>query len=322
MPASKKGSGRARQHVAAVREFNRFYTRHLGLLDQAHLHTSFPLAAARVLYELAHWDERQQEPPTPTLLARELDLDPGYLSRLLGDFQRRGLVKRSPVPGDGRQSRLTLTAAGRTTFADLNERAEQAVAGVLAPLSAGAREQLVSSMRTVRRALDASTPRDSAGVVLRDPRPGDYGWIVMRHGELYTQEYGWDIRFEILVARIVADFAASFDPKRERCWIAERDGERLGTVSLMAHPERKGVARLRLLLVEPSARGLGVGRMLVDACTTFARDAGYEKITLWTNSVLVSARRIYEAVGYRLVEETRHSMFGPELVGQTWELDL
>jgi DNA-binding MarR family transcriptional regulator/GNAT superfamily N-acetyltransferase len=322
MPARQKGSGRTRHHVAAVREFNRFYTRHLGLLDQAHLHTAFPLAAARVLYELAHWDDEQREPPTPTLLARELDLDPGYLSRLLGDFQRRGLVKRSPVPGDARQSHLTLTAAGRTTFADLNARAEQAVAGVLAPLSAEAREQLVTSMRTVRRALDPSAPRDSAGVLLRDPRPGDYGWIVMRHGELYAEEYSWDIRFEILVARIVADFAASFDPKRERCWIAERDGERLGTVSLMAHPERKGVAKLRLLLVEPSARGLGVGRMLVDACTKFARGAGYEKITLWTNSVLVSARRIYEAVGYQLVDETRHKMFGPELVGQTWELYL
>jgi DNA-binding MarR family transcriptional regulator/GNAT superfamily N-acetyltransferase len=322
MSASKKDSGRARRHVAAVREFNRFYTRHLGLLDQAHLHSPFPLAAARVLYELAHWEEGQQEPATPTLLARELDLDPGYLSRLLRDFLRRGLVKRSAVPGDGRQSHLKLTAAGRATFADLNARAEEAVAGVLAPLSVGAREHLVSSMRTVRRTLEPSTSRDSAGVVLRDPRPGDYGWIVMRHGELYAQEYGWDIRFEILVARIVADFAASFDPKRERCWIAERDGERVGTVSLMTHPDRKSVAKLRLLLVEPSARGLGVGRTLVDACTRFARDAGYEKITLWTNSVLVSARRIYETVGYRLVDETRHAMFGPELVGQTWELDL
>jgi DNA-binding MarR family transcriptional regulator/GNAT superfamily N-acetyltransferase len=291
-------------------------------LDQAHLHSPFPLAAARVLYELAHWDEGQQEPPTPTLLARELDLDPGYLSRLLGDFQRRGLVKRSAVPGDARRSRLKLTAAGRATFADLNARAEQAVAGVLAPLSAGARERLVSSMRTVRRALDPSASRNSAGVVLRDLAPGDYGWIVMRHGELYTQEYGWDVRFEILVARIVADFAGSFDPKRERGWIAERDGERVGTVSLMAHPERNKVARLRLLLVEPAARGLGVGGMLVDACTRFARDTGYETITLWTNSVLVSARRIYEAAGYRLVDETRHAMFGPELVGQTWELDL
>jgi DNA-binding MarR family transcriptional regulator/N-acetylglutamate synthase-like GNAT family acetyltransferase len=303
-----------------VREFNRFYTRHLGLLDQAHLDSAFSLAGARVLYELAHWSETHSEPATATALARELELDAGYLSRTLADFQRRRLIKRSTAREDARQSHLTLTAAGRATFADLDARAHRAVADVLAPVSNT--PAVISAMRTVLRALDPSTRGEPSDIVLRDPRPGDYGWIVMRHGELYAQEYGWDIRFEILVSRIVADFAASFDPRRERCWIAERDGERVGTVSLMAHPERRKVAKLRLLLVEPSARGLGVGRTLVDACATFARAAGYDTITLWTNSVLVSARRIYQAAGYRLVDEAPHSMFGSDLVGQTWELKL
>lgn len=308
------------EHIDIVRKFNRFYTRHLGLLDQAHLDSPFPLAGVRVLYELAHWSVSHAEPPTATDLVRELELDAGYLSRMLGDFQRRGLVKRSPARKDARQSQLKLTAAGRATFADLDARAHRAVADVLAPVSStGA---VVAAMRTVQRAFDPATRTDRSTVVLRDPRPGDYGWIVMRHGALYAEEYGWDQRFEVLVARIVADFAGSYEPARERCWIAERDGERLGSVCLMAHPERPRVARLRLLFVEPSARGLGVGRRLVDACTDFARSAGYDTITLWTNSVLVSARRIYEAVGYRLVDEAPHAMFGPKLVGQTWELTL
>jgi DNA-binding MarR family transcriptional regulator/GNAT superfamily N-acetyltransferase len=309
-----------RSDVSAVREFNRFYTRHLGLLDQAHLHSPFPLAGVRVLYELAHWSETHAEPATATALTRELELDAGYLSRMLGDFQERALVKRSTARGDARQSHLKLTAAGRATLADLEARAHRAVADVLAPVSNT--PAVIAAMHTVRRALDPSARREQSGVVLRDPRPGDFGWIVMRHGELYAEEYGWDQRFEVLVARIVADFAGSFDPKRERCWIAERDGERVGTVSLMAHPERRKVAKLRLLLVEPSARGLGVGRTLADVCTTFARAAGYDTITLWTNSVLVSARRIYQAAGYRLVDEVPHSMFGSGLVGQTWELTL
>jgi DNA-binding MarR family transcriptional regulator/GNAT superfamily N-acetyltransferase len=272
--------------VSAVREFNRFYTRHLGLLDQAHLDSAFSLAGARVLYELAHWSETHAEPATATALARELELDAGYLSRTLADFQRRRLIKRSTAREDARQSHLTLTAAGRATFADLDARAHRAVADVLAPVSNT--PAVISAMRTVLRALDPSTRGEPSDIVLRDPRPGDYGWIVMRHGELYAQEYGWDIRFE----------------------------------SLMAHPERRKVAKLRLLLVEPSARGLGVGRTLVDACATFARAAGYDTITLWTNSVLVSARRIYQAAGYRLVDEAPHSMFGSDLVGQTWELKL
>src|SRR4030081_1916411 len=295
------------EHVDIVRKFNRFYTQHLGLLDQAHLDSPFPLAGVRVLYELGHWSDSHAEPATATDLVRELELDAGYLSRMLGDFQRRGLDKRSPARRDARQSHLKLTAAGRATFADLDARAHRAVADVLAPVSStGA---AVAAMRAGQRALAPSTRIDRSAVVLRDPRPGDFGWIVMRHGALYAEEYGWDQRFEILVSRIVADFAASHDPTREHCWIAERDGERLGTVCLMAHPEHPSVAKLRLLFVEPSVRGLGLGRLLVDTCTSFARAAGYDTITLWTNSVLVSARRIYEAAGYRLVDEAPHSMF-------------
>ncbi len=321
MPRATSAATAGRQHVDAVREFNRFYTRHLGLLDQAHLHSPFPLAAVRVLYELAHWDETHGAPPTATAIGSALNLDAGYLSRLLRDFTTRQLIKRVKAPDDARQQHLRLTAAGRTAFAELNARAHDAVAQVLAPLDERSRTALVEAMGSVQRMLQPAADR-RASIVVRPPRPGDYGWIVMRHGELYAQEYGWDQRFENLVARVVADFAGTLDAARERCWIAEVDGVRAGTVTLLAHRERPGVAQLRLLLVEPSARGLGIGRRLVDECTTFARAVGYHTITLWTNSVLTAARRIYQAAGYRLVEERTHTMFGPKLVGQTWELRL
>jgi DNA-binding MarR family transcriptional regulator/GNAT superfamily N-acetyltransferase len=304
--------------VAQVRQFNRFYTRLVGALDEGHLHSSFSLAETRVLYELSRRDA-----PTATDLGRDLQLDPGYLSRMLRGFERRGLVERVPSPTDGRRNHLQLTPKGRSTFAELNARASEAVAEVLQPLAERERRQLLDSMRTIQSLLsDSGAPPQQATFVLRPHRPGDMGWVVHRQAVLYAQEYGWDETYEALISRIVADFIDHFDPKRERCWIAERDGEIVGSVFLIKHRERAGVAQLRLLYVERTARGLGIGRRLVHECTEFARGTGYKTITLWTNSVLLSARKIYEAEGYRLVSEKPHHSFGQDLVGQTWELEL
>jgi DNA-binding MarR family transcriptional regulator/GNAT superfamily N-acetyltransferase len=304
--------------VAQVRRFNRFYTRLVGALDKGHLHTSFSLAETRVLYELAHGAGL-----TATELGRDLRLDAGYLSRMLRGFERRGLVERVPSPIDGRRSHLQLTPKGRSTFEDLDARASEAVADVLEPLADGQRVQLLDSIRTIETLLGARpATQQQAPFVLRPHRPGDMGWVVHRQAVLYAQEYGWDERYEALISRIVADFIDRFDPRRERCWIAERDGEIVGSVFLIKHPERAGVGQLRLLYVERSTRGLGIGRRLVHECTQFARQTGYKTITLWTNSVLVSARKIYEAEGYRLVSERPHQSFGHDLVGQTWELEL
>jgi DNA-binding MarR family transcriptional regulator/GNAT superfamily N-acetyltransferase len=304
--------------VTEVRRFNRFYTRLVGALDEGHLHSSFSLAETRVLYELA-----QADGLTATELGRDLRLDPGYLSRMLRGFERRGLVERARSSTDGRRTLLRLTPKGRSTFEDLNARASEVVADVLGPLADGQRRQLLDSMRTIESLLAgrSATPQQ-APLVLRPHRPGDMGWVVHRQAVLYAQEYGWDERYEALISRIVADFIDRFDPKRERCWIAEREGEIVGSVFLIKHPERAGVAQLRLLYVERSARGLGIGRRLVHECTQFARQTGYKTITLWTNSVLTSARKIYEAEGYRLVREEPHHSFGHDLVGQTWELEL
>jgi DNA-binding MarR family transcriptional regulator/GNAT superfamily N-acetyltransferase len=303
--------------VAKVRQFNRFYTRLVGALDEGHLHSSFSLAETRVLYEIAHGQS-----PTATDLARDLRLDPGYLSRILRGFERRELVERVRSPSDGRRTHLELTSKGRSTFAELNTRATQAVAAVLAPLADRQQGQLLDSMRTIESLLGDCTTEPQAPFVLRPHRPGDMGWVVHRQAVLYAQEYGWDETYEALISRIVADFVDRFDPKRERCWIAERDREIVGSVFLIKHPERAGVAQLRLLYVERTARGLGIGRRLVHECTQFARQTGYKTITLWTNSVLTSARKIYEAEGYQLVSERPHHSFGHDLVGQTWELEL
>jgi DNA-binding MarR family transcriptional regulator/GNAT superfamily N-acetyltransferase len=303
--------------VARVRRFNRFYTRLVGALDKGHLHSSFSLAETRVLYEIAHGDT-----PMATDLARDLRLDPGYLSRMLRGFERRGLVERVRSASDGRRNHLQLTPKGRSIFEDLDARASAAVADVLAPFVDGQQQQLLDSMRTIESIFGRPATEQQAPFVLRPHRPGDMGWVVHRQAVLYAQEYGWDETYEALISRIVADFIDRFDPKRERCWITERDGEIVGSVFLIRHPERAGVAQLRLLYVERSARGLGIGRRLVHECTEFARQTGYKTITLWTNSVLTSARKIYEAEGYRLVNEKPHHTFGQDLVGQTWELEL
>jgi DNA-binding MarR family transcriptional regulator len=306
--------------VEAVRAFNRFYTRVVGALDEGHVRTPFSLAEARVLYEVA-----RRARPEAAAIGRDLGLDAGYLSRLLAGLEARGVVARAPSPTDGRRSTLRLTDAGRAAFAELDAHARGAVAALLAPLAADAQARVVDAMRAVAAALGpagAAAAGADAPVTLRDLRPGDLGWVVERHGALYAAEYGWDATFEALVARIVAEFGAAHDPSRERGWIAERAGARVGSVFLVRHPERPGVARLRLLLVEPAARGAGAGGLLVDACAAFARAAGYHAITLWTNSVLASARRLYERAGYGLVDESPHHSFGRALVGQTWELAL
>jgi DNA-binding MarR family transcriptional regulator/GNAT superfamily N-acetyltransferase len=302
--------------VAAVRRFNRFYTRRIGALDEGHLHSPFSLAEVRVLYEIAH-----DPGATATGLQRGLLLDAGYVSRLLSALEARGLVKRKRSPTDGRQSLLALTARGRKTFAQLNVRAHDDVATLLAPLGERARQRVLEAMRAIESLLGGE-PRPSSSYLLRPHRAGDMGFVVHRQAVWYSREYGWDEGYEALISRIVAEFLERFDAARERCWIAERDGETVGSVFLIHHPDREGVAKLRLLHVEPSARGLGIGAHLVRECTTFARAAGYHTITLWTNSVLTAARRLYEAEGYRLVQEERHHSFGKDLVGQTWELTL
>jgi len=302
------------RRVDAVRAFNRFYTRRIGMLEEGYLESPFSLVQARVLYELAH---RSQ--PTATEIATDLGLDTGYLSRILRGFERTGLVEKRPSPSDGRRRLLSLTARGHAAFIPLDTRSRTETEAMLKNLSPAAQLRLIGAMGVITKLLDDETD-NAATYLLRPHRAGDMGWVVQQHGVLYAEEYGWDETFEALVAEIVADFLRHFDPERERCWIVERDGENVGSVFLMAHRERERVGQLRLLLVEPSARGLGLGRRLVDECTRFARQVGYQTVTLWTNDVLVSPRRIYEATGFHLVQEERHHSFGQDLVGQTWEL--
>lgn len=302
------------QRIGAVRRFNRFYTRLIGVLREGYLESPFSLTEVRVLYELAH-----REKTTASELGKELGLDAGYLSRILRGFKKRGLIDKKPSGVDGRRSLLWLTKRGWEAFAPLNARSHDEIGAMLSGLSAAEQERLVEAMRTIEGLLGAR-PEHEAHYLLRPHQPGDMGWVVHRHGVLYAQEYGWDERFEALVAEIVAKFIRQYDPKRERCWIAERGGEIVGSVFLVKQSEE--VAKLRLLLVEPSARGLGIGRRLVQECVRFARQTGYGKITLWTNDVLHAARRIYEEAGFRLVHEEPHHSFGHDLVGQTWELAL
>jgi DNA-binding MarR family transcriptional regulator/N-acetylglutamate synthase-like GNAT family acetyltransferase len=278
------------------------------------LKSPFSLTEARVLYELAH-----QENLTAAELGRELELDAGYLSRILGSFEKRGLISRNVSKADGRQSLMKLTPKGRKAFAPLNARSNEEVAEMLRGLAPAEQRRLVKAMETIEGLLESQT-RASVPFILRPPQPGDMGLVVQCHGVLYSEEYGWDERFEGLVAEIVAKFIDNYDPKRERCWIAEKDGEMVGSVFLVKQTD--DVAKLRLLLVEPAARGLGIGARLISECVRFARQAGYSKITLWTNSVLRTARHLYERAGFILVSAESHESFGQDLVAETWELTL
>jgi DNA-binding MarR family transcriptional regulator/N-acetylglutamate synthase-like GNAT family acetyltransferase len=300
--------------IAAVRRFNRFYTRRIGVLQEGLLRSPFSLTEARVLYELAH-----REDATASALVRDLGLDAGYLSRLLKGFEERGLIRRAASPLDARQSLLSLTTLGRAAFAPLDHRSQDEIGAMLRALPAPAQNRLVEDMAEIETLL-GERPAPAVPYILRPHRPGDLGWIVHRHGALYAGEYGWDDSFEALVAEIAAKFLREFDARRERCWIAEREGEILGSVLVVRQSEE--LAKLRLLLVEPKARGLGIGRRLVEECLSFARHAGYRRMTLWTNDVLHAARHIYEQAGFQLIAREPHHAFGKDLVSETWERDL
>lgn len=306
------------RHVEDVRRFNRFYTRQIGLLHEGLLQSPFSLTEVRVLYELAH-----RKLPTATDVGSDLGLDAGYMSRIVHGFRKRGLLARIRSKADGRQSLLALTKRGRDVFAPLNRKSREEVTAMLTPLQEPQQAQLLASMRTIETLLDArgEFPTQSrAAYALRTHKPGDMGWVVHRHGALYAKERGYSSEFEALVARIAADFLEHFDSKHERCWIAEHDGEIAGSVFLVKKSRK--VAQLRLLLVEPSARGLGIGRRLVAETVRFARRAGYQRIALWTQSDLDAARHLYEEAGFRVTRRERHHSFGKKLVAETWQLKL
>ncbi len=308
-------SGIADGQVAAFRQFNRFYTREIGTLREGLLDSEFSLTEARVLYELATRGE-----PMAADIAKELTLDPGYLSRILRRFEDGGLVKRKVSSGDARQAILIITRHGRDNFADLNERSNRQARSILEQVPATRLPDLLNAMRTIEDTL--SPPPERVPFVLRNHRPGDMGWVIYRQGVLYAQEYGWDETYEALAARVVTDFLEQYDARRDRCWIAERDGVPLGCIFLVHHPELVETAKLRLLHVEAIARGLGLGKALVGECLRFAKAAGYKRVTLWTQSILTAAHHIYRQTGFRLVREEPHHSFGVDLVGQTWELEL
>jgi DNA-binding MarR family transcriptional regulator/N-acetylglutamate synthase-like GNAT family acetyltransferase len=292
-----------------IRRFNRFYTEKIGVLREGLLRSPFSLAEARVIYEIARADR-----PAAAEIRRRLGMDAGYLSRIVQRLVEAGVLHRATSSADARRRALSLTAKGRAAFAALDRRSHEEIAGMLRCIPGKRQAELVRALESAQSILAAPAP--DAPCVLRSHRPGDMGWVVQRHGEIYFQEYGWDERFEALVAGIAAGFIANLDPARERCWIAERDGERLGCIFLVR--KTAAVAKLRLLLVEPEARGAGLGRRLVDECLHFARQAGYRQVVLWTNSNLTAARRIYENAGFERIEEQKHRQFGPELTGQTW----
>ncbi|HVY00058.1 MAG TPA: bifunctional helix-turn-helix transcriptional regulator/GNAT family N-acetyltransferase [Pseudorhodoplanes sp.] len=299
--------------IAVMRRFSRFYTRQIGLLHGAFLQSPYSLTEGRVLYELSHRDR-----PTASEIAEDLGLDHGYLSRILQRFEKKGLVTRTRSKRDGRQSHLALTAKGRKAFAPLDRRSHEQVRDLLQRLAPARQKRVTEAMRTIE-SLIADHP-EKPKVTLRAHRPGDMGWVVEKHGAVYAQEYGWNSHIEEITAEIVAAFLKNYDSRRERCWIAEVDGEIAGCVFLVR--ETDDVARLRLLMVDPCARGLGIGKMLVDECVRFARDAGYRSITLWTHAVLKAARRIYQSAGFKLTKEWVHDDFGKPEAAETWDLDL
>jgi DNA-binding MarR family transcriptional regulator/GNAT superfamily N-acetyltransferase len=307
-------SNPASDEISAVRAFTRFYTSRLGVLDQQLLKSPFSLSEARVLYELAN-----RENPSAKAIGSELNLDPGYLSRIIRKFEQDGLIFRKALPSDRRQYQLSLTAKGRQSYSKLDRRSHAEVGEMLAKLPEGDRLCLTAAMATIERLLKPSSGL-AASAVLREPRPGDMGWVVQSHGALYASEYGFDASFEALVAEIAAKFLRSFDASRERCWIAELDGIQVGSVFLVR--ESDDIAKLRLLLVEPAGRGQGLGRQLVEETIAFARASGYRKITLWTQSILAAARKLYQGAGFVLVKAEPHRSFGQNLTGETWELKL
>lgn len=302
------------EKIAAIRQFNRFFTRQIGVLREGLLHSPYPLTEARILFELG-----QGTPLTASKLGRVLGLDAGYLSRLLTHLEQQGLLEKVRSESDGRQFLLSLTTPGKEAFTLLDQRSREEVSEMLTNLSDEDQQRLLKAMQTIENLLTDSL-KFSEPFILRPHEPGDMGWVTHRHGLLYAQEYGWDEHFEALVAQIVSDFITNYIPERERCWIAEMDGEIIGSVFVVRSSDT--VAKLRLLLVEPKARGLGLGTRLVEACIRFARNHGYKKLTLWTNSVLVEARHIYEKTGFKLVAEEAHHSYGHDLIGETWELIL
>jgi DNA-binding MarR family transcriptional regulator/GNAT superfamily N-acetyltransferase len=302
------------ERIAAVRRFSRFYTRQLGLLQESLVHTRFSLTEARVLYELAH-----RETVTASELAADLDLDHGYLSRILRRFGDEGLLKKARAANDARQSVISITAKGRKAFAPLNKNSHDQVAAMLQRLDAADQQRVVGAMAAVERLLDHA-PKSVPAIVLRPHEPGDMGWVTSANATIYAKEYGWDLTYEALVARITADFIENFDAKRERCWIAELDGERVGSVFVVRKTD--AIAKLRLLVLDRRARGVGLGRRLVEECLRFAKSADYSSMTLWTQSCLTAARAIYSQAGFRLVAEEPHHSFGVDLIGETWEREL
>jgi len=306
------------QNVGAVRRFNRFYTRQIGVLRKTYLGSSYSLGEMRVLYEIAHHGAR-----TASDIARALDLDAGYLSRVLRNFEKSGLITRKPGAHDARQSQLALTARGASTFAPYERRSQSETGAMLMKLKLAEQTRLVAAMAEIETLFSGAPEKtdETPHYILRAPKHGDFGWIVSRHAELYAQEYGWTDPFEGLCAQIVADFVNKYDAKLERCWIAEMNGENVGCVMLVKD-EAPGVARIRLLIVDPKARGLGIGAKLIDECLRFARAAGYKKITLWTHSILKAARHTYEKAGFKLMRSEKHQSWGKPVVSEHWDLEL
>ncbi len=305
---------RLRDSVDEIRRFNRFYTKRIGLLNRGILKTRFPLTQARVIFELA-----QHEQSTASDLTNELDIDPGYLSRILASFEKDGLIRKVQSESDNRQWFLKLTSKGKRSFSVLNNRSRQEVGALLQSLSGDDQYRLLSAIHTMEEVLGAR-PKPITSYLLRPHRPGDIGWITQRHGVLYSEEYGFDETFEALVAEILARFIQNYDHKRERIWIAEQDGERVGSV-MIAHTGNK-VAQLRLFLVEPKVRGKGIGKRLIDECIDFSKRSRYRKIKLWTQSTLLAARHLYSKAGFERTEQKPHTSFGHDLIAEVWELKL